>query len=630
MSGFTKKTRNVVLFIFFGLLITTVIIFERSTRENPAAQDPLVEPRLLGSGGDNVTGFFLDPTDTSIGEPQVGQPVSAVLRDVDLRELPQIGPGDRSPVIEFEPFTLNGFDPDFSDPVAQESLAVNAIPTPSKNFAGLDLFNWGSGWPPDTNGDIGPNHYIQTVNTSIGIYNRSGTLLSAVTFDTFFLGTGTPCDDNNQGDPIVLYDDVSGRWIITDFAWDDLQNGPYYECIAVSRTADPVSGGWWLYPLVADANYLADYPKLGVWHDGIYMTANLFDCGNASCSSVSYKGVKIWALDRNAMINGNPLTPQVTSLGTAYYSLLPSHARGSSMPSAGTPNYMIMWWSSTQLATFKYSVNWANPGLTTLTGPLFTTVSAFSPAADVPQPSGPSLDALSDRLMAQLQYSKASGTGALWAMHSVSNSGIAGVRWYELRNLGGTPSVNQQGTFSPDSIHRWMGSLAVDKDGNMAVVYSAGSSSVHPQIRYAGRLASDTAGTLGQGETTLIAGSGSQTSTFRWGDYASMSIDPTDECTFWFTTEYYAATGTNWQTRIGAFKFPNCGVVPTPTPTATRTPTPTATSTSTPTPTSTPTATATHTPTTTATPVRDKYVYLPIVPNGASIQRATKQFAPVP
>jgi hypothetical protein len=175
--------------------------------------------------------------------------------------------------------------------------------------------------------------------------------------------------------------------------------------------------------------------------------------------------------------------------------------------------------------------------------------------------------------MVQLQYRYIGGVQALWATHTVATGGVTGVRWYEIRNPQTTPSVYQQGTYQPDSTYRWMPSLAVDNAGNMAIGYSASSSSIYPQIRYAGRLSTDALGTLGQGEATLIAGTGAQNGGYnRWGDYSTMSIDPSDGCTFWYTTEYYAATGSNWQTRIGSFKFPSCGGGPTPTtqpPTAT-------------------------------------------------------------
>jgi hypothetical protein len=564
----TSHKHTLSVFGLVCLLAAGAYALVRTPFAGRDAAQPLPGARMLVQVGGNEVPFTLDPDDTGMSQPQVGQSAAAVSFDGDLRDLPQTGPEEKTLGVEFDRAGYDGADPDFVDPVLQ-SASGGGIPGPAANFAGLDLANWGAGWPPDTNGDIGPNHYIQTVNTSIGIYNRAGTQLAAFTFNTFFPDTPSlaACSASNDGDPIVLYDDVSGRWIITDFAWTDIQNGPYYECIAVSKTADPVAGGWWYYALdtynpsgFETQRNLNDYPKLGVWHDGIYMTANMFDCTAAGCAAATYEGVKIWALNRSELINGLPLNYQYGNLGTAYFSLLPSHARGSAIPPAGTPNYLGELFSTTLLHTWKLSINWNHPGNSSLTGPVNTAIAAFSLASSVPQPAGPNVDSLSDRLMAQFQYTRVNGVPALWVTHSVSTSGRAAIRWYEFRNLGGTPSVYQQGTFSPDATHRWMGAVGVDKFGNMAVVYSASSSSVHPGIRYTGRQWSDALGVLDSGEATLVNGSGSQTAGGfgRWGDYAGMSIDPVDSCTFWFTTEYYNVTGTNWQTRIGSFSFPNC------------------------------------------------------------------------
>jgi subtilisin-like proprotein convertase family protein len=210
------------------------------------------------------------------------------------------------------------------------------------------------------------------------------------------------------------------------------------------------------------------------------------------------------------------------------------------------------------------------------------------------------LEAISDRLMWRLAYRNFGTHESLVVNHTVdaNGAGLAGVRWYELRDPGGSPFIYQQGTYAPDGNHRWMGSISMDRDGNIALGYSASSTSLFPSIRYTGRLASDPLGTLPQGEATLQAGGGSQTNADspRWGDYSMMGIDPTDDCTFWYTQEYYSRTSSGtWQTRIGAFKFPSCGEG-SPTPTVTGTP-PTATPTFTPTVTRTPTLTGTPTAT---------------------------------
>jgi len=566
-------------------------------------------PALLAPAeGDMEIQAVQGPVNPSIGKPEAGPKTPAVSFDGDLRKLPHTGPPVKKPMIELKRAGAGAAAPLVQDPVVQSSQSSLSMPSYSQSFKGLDFKNWGAGWPPDTNGDVGPTYYIQTVNTSIGIFNKSGSRLAAFTFDTFFSGTNTACDSSNQGDPEVLYDALSKRWIISDFAWTNFTRGPYYQCIAVSKTSDPVSGGWWMYGVRADDNshpWLNDYPKLSVWPDGIYMSANMFDIlsrsGMASCN-----GVRVWALNREDLVSGAPLRSVRVDLGTAYFSLLPSNFRGA-QPPAGTPAFFgsISGTTANNFQLWKFHVDWANPNNSTFTGPDNIGVAAFNmPSGNIPQKdSCETLDTLGDRLMFQLQYRNIGGTQSLWASHTVaSGSGgvtVTGIRWYEIRDPNGTPTVYQQSTFQPDSSYRWMPSLAVDGQGNMAVGYSVSSLSLDPQIRYAGRLASDPLGTLGQGETTLIAGTGSQSGGYnRWGDYSAMTIDPVDDCTFWYTTEYYETTGSDWQTRIGSFAMPGCSGSGSLAPTATFTPTPAQAPVFSPTP----TATATVTPTPTATP----------------------------
>ncbi len=551
MDRLPRRGRAVVSVLAVLALVLLFVVVSRP------APDAVTAPAMFANAGDDATGSReaerIEAPTYDISAPIVGEPVKAVSFDGSLLDLPQTGPESKQPMREMPQIGLADGGGDGIDPVAQTQDGPVAMPTPSASFKGLDLQNWGAGWPPDTHGDVGPNHYIQVVNTSIGIFNKTGTRLAAFTFNTLFAGTGTPCDASNDGDPIALYDYVSGRWILTDFAWSTT-NGPFYECIAVSKTADPVNGGWWFYALQASSNELHDYPKLGVWSDGIYMSANMFR------RAATFRGVKVWALNRSDMISGAPLRSVAFTLGTAYASLLPADSRGTA-PAAGKPEFFLSRSGTSTLRLWKFTVNWTTPSSSTFTGPTNITVASYTtPTSRVPQlGSSETLDTLGDRLMSDLQYRNISGVDSLWAAHSVVSSGVTGIRWYELRNPTGTPSVYQSGTYRPDSSYRWMPSLAVDKQGNMAVGYSVSSSSMYPAIRYAGRLVGDAVGTLGQGETTLIAGSGAQSGGYnRWGDYASMSVDPVDDCTFWFTTEYYETTSNNWQTRIGSFRYPGC------------------------------------------------------------------------
>lgn len=500
--------------------------------------------------------------------PYVGQPVYPAVFNGDLRDLPQLADDDpRGPIpLRYTPGNApKGSAPQLAgwvDPVLQDRDGAGQMPDPIENYAGLDSANFGAGWPPDTNGDVGPDHYIQLVNTSIGIYDKdTGTRLVGLDLDTFFT-SGSACNSFNQGDPVVLYDPQVDRWVVTDFAWINFNTGPFYECIAVSQTGDPVGGGWYFYQLQADTapltGYLNDYPKLGVWADGWYMSANMFQIVAPGTGFA----VRVWALDRDSMIGGGALNEvHFDCTGAGCDSLLPANIRGD-LPPAGAPEYFGSVEAPTGFNIWEFHVDWDTPGNSTFTGPVDLEIAEFAVAQSVPQlGSSELLDSLSPRLMMQLQYRNINGRESLWANHTVAGSeGIGGVRWYEIQDPGGSPFLAQQGTYQPDEHHRWMGSVAVDQDGNMAIGYSVSSSTMRPAIRYAGRLNGELPGEITQGEAVLIQGTGSQSGGFsRWGDYSAMTVDPTDDCTFWYTTEYYITTGSNWQTRIGSFKYPSCG-----------------------------------------------------------------------
>jgi IPT/TIG domain-containing protein len=508
----------------------------------------------------------------------------------DLRHLPQ---GNAPIRDDAQP---NGKAPDdalhgqpVTDTVVQSGTGtvVASAPSSGSSFQGLDHTNWGAGWPPDPNSDVGPNDIVETVNTSIGIFDKSGTRLAATTFDSLWstANTGTPCDNSNQGDPVALYDPIGDRFIVTDFAWSNFSSGPFYQCIAVSKTGDPVSGGWWFYAWQTESGAsLPDYPKLGVWPDGIYMSANVF----SSTGSESFQNVQVWAFNRQQMEAGDPSPQAVTASlartvgGVSVFSLLPSNARSvTGLPPAGTPNYFTSIWGSYAIRVWKFHVDWTNTANSTFTGPTNVGIASFNPGpSDVPEASpGNPIDTLSYRLMMQNQYTNIGGQESLWLTHTVGNSSqsVAQVRWYQLPVTGGTiaSSPRQQSTWAPDGSSRFMPSLAVDKNGDMAIGYSVSSSSMYPALRYSGRLATDTLSQLTQGETTLVQGLGYQCCTFsdgstnsRWGDYSSMTIDP-DGCTFWYTGEYYDAHPTtkaddDWLTRIGSFQLPGCSGTVTP------------------------------------------------------------------
>jgi hypothetical protein len=530
---------------------------------------------LLALGTQPVTGEPLSSASATSGPAPVVLPrvVPTVFRgDTRNLERPRVIPASKRLELEQPDASLDGAPgPDTS---VQSSAPLANAPGPSITFAGLNHDSWGDGWPPDTNGDVGPIHYIQTVNTSVGIFRKSdGAVLAAFTFNTLFssAATGTPCDNGNQGDPVVVYDGQADRWIISDFAWSNFSSGAMYQCFAVSITGNPVSGGWYFYAVQTDpGGHIPDYPKLGVWPDGIYMSANIYN----TTGSQAFQNVRVWAFNRSDLESGSPLDAvsfdlPAKSQGVTIYSLLPSNLRGVAPP-AGRPNLFASIWGAYAARVWKFHVDWTTPASSTFTGPSNVSIGTFSVGpGTVPQPApGNALDTLTYRVMMQNQYRRLGSQESLWLAHTVGNgSGIASVRWYQLNVSGGTVVTSgpvQQGTFNPDSNHRFMPSLAVDGSGNMAVGYSVSSSAMYPAIRYAGRLVTDPLNTLGQGETTLWAGTGAQTNTCggnpcqRWGDYSAMSVDPVDDCTFWYTNEYYAANGGNWQTRIGSFKYPSC------------------------------------------------------------------------
>ena len=450
------------------------------------------------------------------------------------------------------------------DAVLQTSVGPTVATTLGLNFAGVGDGDYGfvpNAAPPDTNGAVGATQYVQWVNESFAIFDKStGALVQGPTAgNTLWSGFGGGCETNNDGDPIVQYDKAAGRWVFTQFS---VSTTPFLQCVAVSTTSD-AAGTYNRYSFNYGSTQFPDYPKLGVWPDAYYISFNIFT-GN------TFTGAKLCAYDRTSMLAGAAATQQCFQLSSSFGGLLPSDLDGSTAPPAGSPNVFVNF-GSNSLNFWKFHVDFSNSANTTLTGPINLAVAAFSPAcsgggACIPQPNTrEKLDSLADRLMYRLAYRNFGPGNESWVVnHSVTvgtskrNSHV-GVRWYELQNLNTSPTVFQQGTFSPDSTFRWMGSIAMDKVGDIAVGYSASSSSVFPSIRYSGRVPGDPLGTL-EAENSIKAGGGSQLPNLaRWGDYSAISIDPSDDCTFFYTTEYLKSSGTfNWSTQIASFKFPGC------------------------------------------------------------------------
>jgi hypothetical protein len=533
------------------------------------------------------------PFSAQISKPDLVYPAEFI---GDVRLLPQ-GVSDADRKLFRPELELEGPEPGEKKPLPgaeQSGVQPPTLPTPSapmpapsQTFQGLNFTSNGAGWPPDTVGDVGPNHYVQAVNISFGIFNKTGTLLASSTFNALWAGagTGTACDNSHQGDPTVIYSRQNNRFIVADFAFTaaTLQNGPYFECIAVSKTGDPVSGGWWLFAYRADDAahpWLPDYPKMGIWPDGLYMGTNMFDCLNPTCLAANYQEARVYAFNLSNLVNGTALQSVVADTNsTAFFSVFPSNYRGTPPP-AGRENLFVS--ESGSLFAFevwKFHVDFSGPG-STFTGPTNVSQTAYTVAPSTVTSPGNPLDTLRERIMMQVQYRNIGGAESLWVNHTVrtgASPAPTGIQWAQINVTGGTINttpVQQQiyGNLVAGDVSRWMGSLAVDNQGNMALGYSATNSTVPPDIRYAGRLFSDALNQLPQTEVTMLPGitrgnqtgpCGSSAVCIRWGDYSAMSVDPSDECTFWYTQEYYETSGTNWLTRIGSFKFPSCVSAPT-------------------------------------------------------------------
>ncbi|HXU33268.1 MAG TPA: HYR domain-containing protein, partial [Thermoanaerobaculia bacterium] len=477
------------------------------------------------------------------------------------------------------------------------SGVLRVIPAPSLTFDGI---NSTSGiLPPDTNGDVGPAHYVQTTNsstsaiTAVGVFDKTtGALLApAFSMATLFssLGAGDPCAANDDGDPIVLYDSFADRWLISQFV---IGTEPTRQCIAISQTGNPL-GAYFAYdfimPTDADGK-LNDYPHFGVWSDAYYMTDNQFNT-----AGTAFEGGGIFAFDRNKMVAGDPTATyiyfDIFGIDPNAGGFLPTDADGVVPPPPGL-NQLVMEFRADEfgdpidaLRMYEVVPNFAAPMSSTVTVRPDLALALFdarqpSGRGDIEQLGGAALDSLSDRLLHRLQYRNV-GTLAVPQNRWTGNFGVnvSGVnptsaatyqiapRWFILQSAGtALPTVLDQGTHAPDAgngatgANRWMASSALDNQGNLGIGFSRSSTTLRADIMIAGRLASDAPGSLVQGETVMFAAAGSQTSASnRWGDYSAMSVDPVDDCTFWYTQEYYSTvSGANWRTRIGRFVYPSC------------------------------------------------------------------------
>lgn len=431
------------------------------------------------------------------------------------------------------------------------SLAVGQVNVDGQGFTGVN--------PPDTIGDVGPEHFIQAINmsggTSYTVYKKTDGSVAAGPFTLSDLGGAGV---SGLGDPIVLYDQLAKRWLLAEFS-----NNPNGVHLYISKTTDPIAGGWFHYQF--NTQQFPDYPKFGVWPNGYYFTSN------------ENTGPAVYALEREKMLAGNPaatmqrfLAPELTGFG--FQALTPADADDE--PPADSPFYLMRHHddevhnsgsnNATQdfLDLFELKIDWATPANSTLTGPVGLPLSEFDSDLNglsafncFPQPGTTvRLDPLREVIMHRVQYRKFKSHEAMVGsfVTDVDGNDHGGIRWFELRKDSQAGwHVHQEGTFAPDSHNRWMSSIAMDGEGNIGMAYNVSSTTVFPSIRFTGRKASDPMGAM-RSELTLIDGTAANAS-FRYGDYASVSIDPSDNKTFWCTGQYNASA--QWSTRIGTFLF---------------------------------------------------------------------------
>ncbi len=455
--------------------------------------------------------------------------------------------------------------PNFLNPVVQEHYGTSATDTTIQSFDGVS--NIGGYNPPDTDGDVGLNFYFQVVNCSYAIYNKTGSkLLGPASNSTVW--NGLP-NNSNDGDAVVLYDEIADRWLFSQFSLPNYPSGPYYQMIAISTTPDP-TGTWYRYQFSFTA--MPDYPKFGIWPDGYYMSSNRFSNGS------SFAGVGADAYDRTAMLAGDPNAARVSftlPASNEAFTALPADCDGP-FPPVGTPEYFtyIRTSGSQHLGIYEFHTDWVTPANSTFGNNINVPVASFSSSLSggiSQKGTSVKVPAITDRLMYRVQFRTFNGYNAMVLNHVVNaGSGIAGIRWYELRDSIATPwTVYQQSTYAPaDNLSRWMGSIAMDSAENIALGFSISGTTMYPSIRYTGRMHCDTLGTMTLAEKGIINGTGYQSATgsmSRWGDYSSMSCDPSQPRKFWYTQEYYATSSqSNWKTRVASFSFFSTKLTATP------------------------------------------------------------------
>src|SRR5215472_9611176 len=579
---------GILALLAFGVRLDSQKLGSISAHKRGGAGAPIFkEPR------EPLQGTFHNETAVSYRGPRYNsRPVNPV-HTRPLRQLPMIPPSLAARPDIPEPFrpkpptdtATGGFTQTFSG-------RVLSAPTPTGlSFTGvgvgLGAFIRGSN-PPYTNGRVGPIQYVQWNNTSFAVFDktRGALLFGPAAGNTLFQSLGGACAVHNDGDPVVSFDILAGRWVLSQFAVGASPDFSH-ECVAVSQTED-ATGAYYLYDFVTDSQNFVDYPKMGVWPDGYYMSGHVF---NASLTA--FLAGRIFVFEREKMLAGLPARQLQADLkkysNKPQFGFLPSDLDSLTPPPAGEAAFLIGPDPATKnkLASTRVAVTWGGAPTITLTETLISESWDSAPCVSdtdvgdhrdcVPEP-GPAvptdyIDSVDFRLMHRLAYRNFGGNPVQESL--VANVSATGknsqpkhgaIRWYEFRNAGSsttTPTVFQASTYDPDNNYRWMGSIAMDKDHNMALGYSKSSLTVKPSIFITGRLGSDPRNALGA-ETQVQAGTGVQVARGnRWGDYSAMTLDPINQCTFYYTNEYLQTDGNfNWSTLVAAYRFPTCTDAP--------------------------------------------------------------------
>jgi hypothetical protein len=524
----------------------------------------------------NVFAAAADNSPKPIVNGPVHFDVSPPLRDMALKVSPNYGAQEADRVRLPKQQLLNEAAAHYQGPVKDGALQTY-VGAPVSATIGVNLQGVGVGFPnyndevapPDTDLSVGDTQVVQWVNLEYAVFDKAtgAVIAGPIEGNALWSGFGGPCESNNDGDIIALWDKIAHRWLMAQNVFD---GPPYYTCVAISETED-ATGTFYRYQF-PQGSVFPDYPKWGVWPDGYYQHNNGFGGPNSFQAEPC-------AYQRSAMLQGNPNALQVCFAAPTTFddSMMPADVDSpGNLPPTGAPEVYLGSIDNTPpsgnvVYEYLFHVNWTDPTKSTFLGfggTMPITVATFNlgciASGDcVPQPGVPDqLEGLGDRLMYRLAYRNFGNYQVLLTSHNVTTTGTQlAERWYEFYTNETNPKlkVYQQGTYAPDASYRWMGSLAMDKIGNVAMGYSIASSTIFPSINYTGRLRGDPLGTM-ETEAQILAGTGSQTGTDdRWGDYSNMAIDPKDECTFWYTNEFYTTTAQfNWSTQLTSLRFPDC------------------------------------------------------------------------